>query len=257
MSFLNFGAQAQSAPRRRLELDLTDVVVYAIGDVHGCYRELLELERKIVADAERLPGQKLIVMLGDYVNRGPDTARVLDHLLAPAPEGFYRICLAGNHEAQMLDYLDGKTSFENWLGTGARATLFSYGIDIEHLATLFGDAAKLDSHIRSTIPKEHMDFLRRLPIMAFSERFIFVHAGIRPGVPLLEQADDDLLYIRDEFFEGAGRLDRWVVHGHTPVENLRMQGRRIDIDTGAYRTGRLSAVRILGKSGKFLQSWKP
>lgn len=254
MSFLKFGVQAQPARRRRLELDLNDVVVYAVGDVHGCHRELLALEREIVADAKRLEGQKLIVMLGDYVNRGPDTARVLDHLLAPAPEGFYRICLCGNHETQMLDYLDGKASRESWLGTGGRATLFSYGIDVEHLASLYGDGDKLDDHIRSAIPAEHVAFMRKLPILAFSERFVFVHAGIRPGMPLLEQADGDLLYIRDEFFEGSARLDRWVVHGHTPVDSLRMQGRRIGVDTGAYRSGRLSAVRIAGKSGKFLQS---
>ncbi|WP_269929799.1 metallophosphoesterase [Aminobacter sp. HY435] len=254
MNFPRFGARNQPQNRNRLELDLTDVVVYAIGDVHGCHSELVSLERKIVADAAARPGQKLIVMLGDYINRGPDSARVLDHLLAPPPEGFYRICLCGNHEVQLLDYLDGNSPRDNWLGAGARTTLFSYGVDIEYLRRLYGDGDRLDAHIRSAIPPEHVAFMRGLPIMAFSRRFAFVHAGIRPGVPLLEQDDLDLLYIREPFFEGAGRLDRWVVHGHTPVESPLMQGRRLAIDTGAYKTGRLSAVRIAGKGGKFLQS---
>ncbi|MBE1204589.1 serine/threonine protein phosphatase [Aminobacter carboxidus] len=251
---MNFRSPKQSARRDRVELDLSDTVVYAVGDVHGCYQELASLEHKIVADAATLPGRKLIIMLGDYIDRGPDSARVLDHLIAPPPAGFERICLTGNHEAQTIDYLDGRLSLERWLSTGARSTLFSYGIDAEHLGELYGSDGKLDEHIRATIPRDHIDFIRALPIMAYSERFVFVHAGIRPGVPLLEQKDDDLIYIRQEFFEASRRLDRWVVHGHTPVDHPRIDGRRLDIDTGAFKTGRLTAVRIAGKGGRLLFS---
>jgi serine/threonine protein phosphatase 1 len=254
VSFLNFRSQRQPTKRGRIEIDLSDTVAYAIGDVHGCYHELASLEGKIVADAATLPGRKLIIMLGDYIDRGPDSARVLDHLTAPPPAGFQRICLLGNHEAQTLDYLDGNISLERWLATGARATLFSYGIDAEHLAELYGGSDKLGDYIRANIPREHVEFLRTLPVMAYSERFVFVHAGVRPGVPLLEQEDDDLLYIREEFFEASRRLDRWVVHGHTPIDFPRLDGRRLDIDTGAFRTGRLTAVRIAGKSGRLLFS---
>ncbi len=95
-------------PLARLRLDLTDTVVYAVGDVHGCLRELLALERNIAEDARALPGRKLIVMLGDYVDRGPSSAQVLDHLAGPAPAGFERVCLAGNHELAMLDFLEGR-----------------------------------------------------------------------------------------------------------------------------------------------------
>lgn len=222
--------------------------------MHGCYRELRSLEDKIVADAATLPGRKLIIMLGDYIDRGPDSAWVLDHLVAPAPAGLERLCLAGNHETQTLDYLDGKLSLERWLATGARTTLFSYDIDAEHLANLYGNGTKLDDYIRATIPREHIQFLRDLPIMVFSEKFVFVHAGIRPAVPLAEQEEDDLLYIREEFFEASRRLDRWVVHGHTPVDYPRIDGRRLDIDTGAFKTGRLTAVRIANKRGRLLFS---
>lgn len=254
MSFLNFRSQDRKARRQRVEIDLTDTVVYAIGDVHGCFKLLRSLEDKIVADATGLPGRKLIVMLGDYIDRGPDSAKVLDHLQATLPLGFERICLAGNHETQMLDYLDGRLSLERWLATGARSTLFSYDIDAEHLADLYGSGDRLDDYIRATIPPEHIQFLRGLPIMAYSERFVFVHAGIRPGVPLLEQEDHDLLYIREAFFEASRRLDRWVVHGHTPVDHPRIDGRRLGIDTGAFKSGRLTAVRIAGKQGRLLFS---
>ena len=222
--------------------------------MHGCYRELASLERKIIADAAVLPGRKLIIMLGDYIDRGPDSAKVLDHLIMLPPAGFERICLIGNHEAQTLDYLDGKLSLGRWLATGARSTLFSYGIDTEHLSELYGSGSRLDDHIRATIPHEHIEFMRALPILVYSDRFVFVHAGIRPGVPLLEQQDDDLLYIREEFFEASRRLDRWVVHGHTPTDIPRIDGRRLDIDTGAFKTGRLTAVRITGKGGRLLFS---
>ena len=254
MSFLNFRAQNQTVKRERVEIDLSDTVVYAVGDVHGCFRQLRSLEDRIVADAAGLPGQKLIVMLGDYIDRGPDSARVLDHLLASPPAGFERICLAGNHETQMLDYLDGRLSLERWLATGARSTLFSYDIDAEHLADLYGIGNRLDDYIRAAIPREHIQFLGNMPIMVFSDRYVFVHAGIRPGVPLLEQEDDDLLYIREEFFEASRRLNRWVVHGHTPVEFPRIDGRRLGIDTGAFKTGRLTAVRVAGKQGRLLFS---
>ncbi len=254
MSFLNFRQQKRPIRRDRIEIDLSDTIVYAIGDVHGCHRELISLEDKIVDDAASLPGRKLIIMLGDYIDRGPDSARVLDHLIVPPPVGFDRICLLGNHEAQALDYLDGRIPLDTWLATGARSTLFSYDIDPEHLAAIYGAGAKLDDYIRANLPREHIDFMRSLPILAYSDRFVFVHAGIRPGVPLLEQDEADLLYIRGEFFEASRRLDRWVIHGHTPVEQPRLDGRRLGIDTSAFKSGRLTAVRIGGKMGRMLYS---
>ncbi|MGF7007624.1 metallophosphoesterase family protein [Aminobacter sp. BE322] len=251
---MKFRTPDRQGQRERLQLNLADTVAYAVGDVHGCYRELRSLEQKIVADAARLPGRKLIIMLGDYIDRGPDSAKVLDHLLAAPPVGFERICLVGNHETQTLDYLDGRISLDAWLATGARSTLFSYDIDPEHLAEIYGNSARLDGYIRANFPREHIEFMRSLPILAYSDRFVFVHAGIRPGVPLLEQEDTDLLYIRDDFFEASRRLDRWVIHGHTPIERPRLDGRRLDIDTGAFKTGRLTAVRVGGKSGRLLYS---
>jgi len=244
----------RTAARERLEMDMQDTVVYAIGDVHGCYKELLALEQKILLDALPFRGRKIIIMLGDYIDRGIQSARVLDHLIAPPPRGFLRACLAGNHEVAMLNYLDGHLSRELWLAAGGLETLFSYGLDPARLVDLYGSSEEVDQRIREAIPAGHVNFMRKLPVLICSRKFVFVHAGIRPGIDLAEQDEDDLLTIRSEFFEAAHLLDRWVVHGHTVVDTPRLEGRRLDIDTGAFQSGRLTAVRIAGKHGKLIFS---
>ncbi|WP_164747572.1 MULTISPECIES: metallophosphoesterase family protein [unclassified Mesorhizobium] len=235
-------------------MDMRDTVVYAIGDVHGCYDELRTLEQKIELDALQFRGRKIIIMLGDYVDRGPNSRRVVEHLMAPPPEGFMRVCLAGNHEVAMLAYLDGHLSLEPWLRVGGRETLFSYGIDPDRLADLYGSSEEVDERIREAIPATHVAFMRTLPVMICSERFLFVHAGIRPGIALEAQDEADLLNIRSEFLAAAHRLDRWVVHGHTIVDVPTLDGRRLGIDTGAFQSGRLTALRIVGKYGRLLST---
>jgi serine/threonine protein phosphatase 1 len=235
-------------------MDLRDTVVYAIGDVHGCHDELLALEQKIQRDAPRFRGRKIIIMLGDYVDRGPQSRRVIEHLMAPPPKGFQRICLAGNHEVAMLNYLDGQLSREPWLGVGGLETLYSYGIDPTRLADLYRSSEEVDTRIREAIPDSHIAFMRTLPVMVCSEKFVFVHAGIKPGVALEAQDEADLLNIREAFFDSAHRLDRWVVHGHTVVDVAKLDGRRLDIDTGAFETGRLTALRIVGRYGRLLST---
>ncbi|RWH72074.1 MAG: serine/threonine protein phosphatase [Mesorhizobium sp.] len=242
------------APRERLVMDMRDMIVYAIGDVHGCHDELSALEQKIELDAQQFLGRKIIIMLGDYIDRGPHSRRVVDHLMAPPPRGFQRVCLVGNHEVALLLYLDGHLSRETWLGYGGRETLFSYGVDPDRLISLYGSSAEADARIREAIPDSHVDFLRTLPAMVCSDQFVFVHAGIRPGIALEAQDEGDLLNIREEFFEAAHQLDRWVVHGHTIVDVPTLDGRRLDIDTGAFQTGRLTALRIVGKYGRLLSS---
>ncbi|UCI07708.1 metallophosphoesterase family protein [Mesorhizobium sp. B1-1-8] len=233
---------------------MRDTIVYAVGDVHGCYDELQALERKIVLDALRFRGRKIIIMLGDYIDRGPNSRRVVEHLMAPPPRGFLRISLAGNHEMMMLNYLDGYLSRQSWLGVGGLETLFSYGVDPARLEHLYASSEDVDDRIRQVIPASHVGFLRTLPVMVCSENFVFVHAGIRPGIALEAQDEADLLNIREEFFQAAHRLDRWVVHGHTIVEIPKLGGRALGIDTGAFRSGRLTALRIVGKYGRLLSS---
>ncbi|MGH6760726.1 MAG: metallophosphoesterase [Phyllobacterium sp.] len=237
----------------RLTADITQSLVYLIGDVHGCHDQLIDLEGKIVRDAANFSGRKQIVMLGDYVDRGPQSAQVIDHLASPPPEGFERTCLTGNHEIAMLDYLDGRISLAAWLPMGANATLLSYGVDLEHLSG-YRSTEQLDEVILSVIPDRHVDFLRSLPILVDAGRFLFVHAGIRPGTPLDQQTDDDLVFIRGDFYNATHLLERWVVHGHTPIDKPQPEGRRINIDTGAFYTGRLTALRLWKNKGRVLST---
>jgi serine/threonine protein phosphatase 1 len=247
---------SRPAKRARLSLDFSDAVVYAIGDVHGCYDALVALERKIVADAAALPGRKVMIMLGDYVDRGANSARVLDHLLEPPPEGFERICLAGNHEMLMLDAVDGSLSLQEWAQMGGVPTLRSYGIDYTHMISMLAPGERL-ALVRRQIPQEHVEFLRGLPILIDARSHLFVHAGIRPGLSIEAQSDRDLMFIRSEFYDQAHLLTRWVVHGHTPVARAGLEGRRLNLDTGAFQSGRLTAARISGKGGRILSVTVP
>lgn len=243
-----------AARRERLTLNLDDTLTYAVGDVHGCHELLLELEARIEADAALFPGRKLIIMLGDYVDRGPASSGVLDHLLRPPPEGFERICLAGNHEIAMLDYHDGRIGLGEWAPLGGDTTLRSYGQDPDYIGKAFGSARKAGDHMRKSISADHVEFLRELPVLVETPDFLFVHAGIRPGVSLQDQTDDDLTKIRSDFLHHPHGLRQWVVHGHTPVPSVMPEDRRINVDTGAFYSGCLSAVRIWRRRGHVIST---
>ncbi|MDE1991850.1 MAG: serine/threonine protein phosphatase [Rhizobiaceae bacterium] len=237
---------ARSFGQRRLreQLDISRIPTYVIGDVHGRYDLLSALERKIVTDAAGFPGRKLIVMLGDYIDRGPASAQVVSRLMASPPSGFDRICLTGNHELAMLAYADGELALEDWLALGAEATLASYGADINKLRQQYPKPKKLDIFLRTWLPDDHLAFLRRLPILLDTPQALFVHAGIDPEKPIEEQEDDDLVFIRSRFYDSAQPLPKLIVHGHTPVVDPETQGLRLNIDTGAFRSGRLTAARL-------------
>ncbi|MFB2566645.1 metallophosphoesterase [Rhizobium sp. IMFF44] len=230
--------------RRREWLEHLDMPTYVIGDVHGRYDLLSALERKIFADAADLPGRKLIIMLGDYIDRGPASAQVVGRLMAPPPNGFDRICLTGNHEMAMLSYVDGEISLEDWVALGGDATLASYGVDIPRLQQLYPKQKKLDTFIRTWLPDDHVNFLRRMPIMLDTPEVLFVHAGIDPDRSIAHQQDDDLIFIRSRFYDSAQPLPKLIIHGHTPVQRAEVNGLRLNLDTGAFYTDRLSAARL-------------
>lgn len=216
--------------------------IYAIGDIHGCLTELRALEQAIFADAASIEGEKWLVYLGDYLDRGPDSAAVLDHLMTRPPADFRRLCLAGNHEAMALAYLHSPSHTSDWLGFGGLETLYSYGISPAELQKT--SARGLEALIRSHVPEEHRRFLEQLLLTVSVPGYIFVHAGLRPGVTIEQQSEQDLLWIRDEFFRAPPWPDLRVVHGHTPGAEVFMSPGRICIDTGAFATGILSAVRL-------------
>lgn len=217
--------------------------IYAIGDIHGCRAELERLEDKIVADAADIPGEKWLVCLGDYIDRGPDSAGVLTHLIGTPPPGFRRICLMGNHEYMLLDFLADPRPDGVWLRNGGAQMLASYGFDTSRLATL--DAKTLGAEVESVIPHAHLDFVARLHLTLSLPGVVFVHAGLRGDAPAEQQDEDDLLWIRGEFLNAPPVPGRLVVHGHTPDVEPVVTPWRICVDTGAFATGRLTAVRLM------------
>lgn len=234
-------AAGAAPPPARIVSAERPAVIYAIGDVHGHLQLLRAIEALIVEDAKSVSGEKWIVMLGDYIDRGPDSARVIDHLLSPPPSGFTRLCIAGNHEAEMVNFMRSPRPGSAWLEFGGRETLRSYGIGDERLE---GNRRMLQQVVASHVPDEHLEFIASLPVMIETPDFVFVHAGIRPGVATADQALQDLLWYRDDFAASYDELGKTVVHGHTMREEVLVSARRIGVDTGAFLTGRLSAVKL-------------
>lgn len=229
----------------RLVIDPADyAAVYAIGDVHGCLDALLDLEDMIGEDALSIEGRKLIVMLGDYVDRGPKSCAVLYHLTASPPSGFERVCLRGNHDDAFLAFLDGDPAGDWVLDHGAETTLASYGVEVEDFNLPAGRFA-LREAVRSAVPSSHVAFLRSLPVLLTIGADVFAHAGVRPGRPLSEQSDDDLMWIRRSFLDLGPGLPVRVFHGHTPMREAHVGPDRVSLDTHCYRSGRLTAARIV------------
>jgi serine/threonine protein phosphatase 1 len=250
-SLFGFATKSEPAPpadrRERMEIDPRDTVVYAIGDVHGCLAELRAAEQRIFADAAKVPAERRIILyLGDLVDRGPQSADVLDHLAGPPPPGFERLSLCGNHDESFLSFLDDPHANMGWLDFGGEQTLESYGIDLSRLSRHRSGTGGLGEIVRATVPEAHVDLLRRLPVSVRFGDVLFVHAGVRPGVPLEAQDDDDFMWIREPFVSEPNGLGLTVVHGHTPANEPVFAPGRIGIDTGAFATGRLTVLRVLG-----------
>ena len=247
----------------RLSLEPGPDLIYAIGDVHGCLDLLQGLERQIAEDAADTPGDRLIVMLGDLIDRGPASAEVIEHMQAPPPAGFRRLCLRGNHEQMLLGFLRQQRDGAVWLANGGWKTIASYGASPTEMAAASGRRAAVDLLLRY-IPHEHIDWLSGLPVLIETPEVIFAHAGIRPGVAIADQTDDDLMWFRDDYADDFASARRTVVHGHTPRDEPLVTPFRIAIDTGACLTGKLTAVRLargqppalLSTSGSRLQIYK-
>lgn len=238
----------QRAIRPRLYSPSMPSVIYVIGDVHGCYDLLVRLEEAIVDDAGDIEGERWIVGLGDYIDRGPASAKVVDHLLSAPPAGFRRICLAGNHEQIAFDFLCNGEHDNGWLEFGGRQSLASYGLN-----TLPTDPERLVEQLEHHIPEAHLNFLGTRPALLAVPGYCFVHAGIDPALSLDAQTDEVLLWSRPaQFIWPDANIGLRVIHGHTPVGMLDLSRERVNIDLGAYATGRLAAIRI--KPNEELQS---
>lgn len=226
--------------------------VYAVGDVHG-RADLLYLMRERIAEdvAARPPdGPATTVFLGDYVDRGADSRGVLDML---AGEAFptRTVFLVGNHEAMMLDFLQGAELAGSWLPNGGIETLRSYGVAVDGLRAEAG-LDELARRLREVLPAAHRRFLHGLQLTHEVGDYFFCHAGVRPGVPLDRQLGEDLLWIRQEFLASEHPFGKIVIHGHTPVREPEVRANRINVDTGAFASGRLTCVVLEGSLRRFL-----
>jgi len=219
------------------------VRIYAIGDIHGRADLLDRAFARIDEDLERRPvAQAIQVFLGDYVDRGPESAGVLERLIVRG-QTHETLCLKGNHELYLLEFLENPSILKVWGQYGALTTLHSYGLK-PTLNAGPEEQTNLAAALRQTMPESHLQFLAQLPLSFTCGDFYFVHAGVRPSAPLSRQREDDLLWIRDDFLCHEEPFEKVIIHGHTPVMEPDVRGNRINIDTGAYATGRLTCLSL-------------
>jgi serine/threonine protein phosphatase 1 len=241
------GRAPQVAPGTRL---------YAIGDIHGRLDLLIRLHDMIAADAMRAAAaRRVLVYVGDYVDRGPSSAEVLDLLLDRPLPGFEIVHLLGNHEDTLLRFPDDLSVGPSWLHYGGVETLLSYGIGIP--ANAWRDEhtmLRLQAEVRRRVPRRHVEFMRDMPLTHAEGDYLFVHAGIRPGIPIESQAPEDLLWIRGEFLRSPADHGKIIVHGHTITEMPDVQPNRIGIDTGAFYSNHLTCLVLDGADRWFLQT---
>lgn len=225
--------------------------VYAIGDIHGCLAELIELLNLIKADVKAQPCSRYkLITIGDYGDRGKDTKGVIDVLISLKSE-IDMVCLRGNHDQRMLEFLDIPDAVgESFLHYGGRQTLQSYGITVPAEPNY----RSLSRALKRALPKSHLDFLDELDSFWQAGDYYFAHAGVRPGVKLSEQTHKDLLWIREAFLTHQGSFGKVIVHGHTIDPRFDVQPNRINVDTGAFESGLLSCAILENNTVRKLQT---
>jgi serine/threonine protein phosphatase 1 len=226
--------------------------LYAVGDIHGRADLLDALLDKIAADAAETELQSRVIFLGDYVDRGPNSKEVLERLLQYGEQFPQSVFLKGNHEEAMLDFIADPIDLESWIDWGGLETMQSYGLP----AVADRPPESLRNELVEKLPDAHFQFLMDLPCYYQAGDYIFVHAGLRAGVSLGNQVSQDMLWIRDEFYltSASDWGSRCIVHGHTPQNAPFNSSWRVNVDTGAFRTGSLTAVVLEGKERRFIQS---
>ena len=232
------------------------VVIYAIGDIHGRADLLRLLLQRIVteaADQAALGLRPVIVGLGDYIDRGPDSRGAIDLLVDLAGiRALDTHFLRGNHDQTLLDFLDDPQNGPAWCDFGGREALMSYGVRPPTGRSTEDAWKQTREALAAALPAEHLAFVRGLKTHFELGGYFFAHAGARPGIPLHAQTDQDLMWIREPFLSDRRPFDKVVVHGHSAGELIHLDRRRINVDTGAYATGQLTAVRLEGTEQSFL-----
>jgi len=210
---------------------------------------VLEISRDL--DAHPI-GDCLTVTLGDYLDRGPDPRGVLDRLARnPFPTDF--VALKGNHEELFETFLRDPSIAGLWRRLGGLETLHSYGVQVRSLM-VGRNYEQVAEALRAAVPQAHLEFLASLKLSLTVGKYFLCHAGVRPGVPLEDQSAEDLLWIREQFLDSRADFGKIVVHGHTPIEEPEVRPNRINIDTGAFMTGRLTCAALESECVRFLST---
>lgn len=226
--------------------------IYAIGDVHGRADLLERLRTVIVEDARSHPiDRKVVVYLGDYVDRGPDSRGVVDMLAGGTLPGFESVFLKGNHEDSLLEFLTDPGISTAWMAYGGDATLYSYGVRPPDSRKVEDVLAAQKAFIQA-LPDGHLEFLDALKLVHIEGDYAFVHAGFRANVPIDFQDPQDMMWIRNEFLDSGVDFGKVAVHGHTITDSPEIRRNRIGIDTGAFATGRLTCLVLEGTERRFL-----
>lgn len=229
-----------------------DTRVYVVGDIHGQAALLRHMHEVIVADARDHPiGRRVVVYVGDYIDRGAHSRQVLEMLASNPLKGFEMVPLRGNHEAMLLAGLNDDSAFSGWFMNGGRATAISYGVCDQRQDACWFDAEVMWT-MRQALPEHHLQFIEHTAIAHREGGYVFVHAGLRPGVALTEQEPEDLVWIREPFLTTDGEWPFVVVHGHTPVDEPEVLNHRINIDTGAFASGKLTCLVLEGTNRRML-----
>jgi serine/threonine protein phosphatase 1 len=227
--------------------------IYAIGDIHGRADLVDRIAEEILRDMEADPIDRCVtVTIGDYIDRGPDSRGVLDRLVRnPFPTEL--VALKGNHEDLFETFLRDPSIADDWRRVGGLETLHSYGIAVAPLmmGKNYNEAADA---LRLALPPAHLEFLGLLKTSVAAGKYFLCHAGVRPGVPLEQQSEEDLLWIRTPFLESRADFGKIVVHGHTPTEKPEVLPNRINIDTAAFMTGRLTCAVLEPERVRFLST---
>ena len=242
--------QMSASPSRSVNASApADTRIYAVGDIHGRADLLSEITARIDDDIRRRPIANAVeVYLGDYIDRGPHSRMVID-LLAVRLVANRAVCLRGNHEAVMEGFLQDPAILQYWEPLGGMQTLASYGIELHDDTET---AVDLQRRFLAAFPRAHELFMQCLRNQFSCGDFLFAHAGIRPDIPIEQQDVNDLIWIRNEFLESTLIHERFIVHGHTPVPHPDIRHNRINIDTGAWRTGTLTCIAIEDSTIMFL-----
>jgi len=233
--------------------------VYAIGDIHARLDLLEELEGEIVADAARRGAERrTVIYLGDYISRGPSSYGVIEHMLAPPLPGFERVCLKGNHEDLLAWFLDGDLiAGKDLLNNGGIAMFEDYGVHVPDPYDDDDTLGFLRRTIAAALPPAHLAFFQGLQLSRTIGDYFFVHAGVRPGVPLAEQKPLDLMWIRRRFLMSDLDHGKIVVHGHCITPEPVVRPNHIGLDTGASQSGVLTCLALYGQERRFLQTSGP